>query len=165
MLDCLPERIEPVGLADAGRSFRGEVPVSELKRLSPSLSSADGHLKVELEFRLDERRIRILAGHIEGSVNLVCQRCLETLRFPLNLDFRLGIVSSNEEIDRLPDGYEPILVTGEPLRTFDVVEDEVLLAVPVIPLHEGVDSCESGYVNQPRAEKENPFSVLEKLKF
>jgi uncharacterized protein len=165
MLDCLPECIEPVGLADAGRSFRGEVPVSELKRLSSSLASADGRLEVELEFRVDERRIRVLAGHIEGSVNLVCQRCLETLRFPLNLDFRLGIVSSNEEIDRLPDGYEPILVTGEPLRTFDVVEDEVLLAVPVIPLHEGVDSCESGYVNQPRAEKENPFSVLEKLKF
>jgi uncharacterized protein len=165
MLDCLPERIEPVGLADAGRSFRGEVPVSELMRLRPSLSSADGHLKVALEFRLDERRIRILAGSIEGSVDLVCQRCLKTLRFPLDLDFRLGIVSSDEEIDRLPDGYEPILVTGEPLRTFDVVEDEVLLALPVIPLHEGVDNCESGYVNQPQAEKENPFSVLAKLKF
>jgi uncharacterized protein len=164
MLDCLPERIEPVGLADAGRSFRGEVPVSELKRLRPALSSADGRLKVALEFRLDERRVRTLAGRIEGSVDLVCQRCLETLKFPLDLEFRLGIVSSNEEVDRLPDGYEPILVNGEPLRTFDVVEDEVLLALPVIPLHEGVDSCESGYVNQPRAEKENPFSVLEKLK-
>ena len=164
MLDCLPERIEPVGLADAGRSFRGEVPVSELMRLRPSLSSFDGHLKVALEFRLDERCIRTLTGSIEGSVDLVCQRCLKTLRFPLALDFRLGIVSSNEEIDRLPDGYEPILVTGEPLRTFDVVEDEVLLALPVIPLHEGVDSCESGYVNQPQAEKANPFSVLEKLK-
>ncbi len=164
MLDCLPERIEPVGLADAGRSFRGEVPVSELMRLRPSLSSADGRLKVALEFRLDERRIRTLAGCIEGSVDLVCQRCLETLRFPLDLEFRLGIVSSNEEIDRLPDGYEPLLVTGEPLRTFDVVEDEVLLAIPVVPLHEGVDGCESGYVNQPLAEKENPFSVLKKLK-
>lgn len=164
MLDCLPDRIEPVGLADAGRSFRGEVPVSELMRLRPSLSSVDGRLKVALEFRLDERRIRTLAGRIEGSVDLVCQRCLETLKFPLDLEFRLGIVSSNEEIDRLPDGYEPILVSGEPLRTFDVVEDEVLLALPVIPLHEGVDSCESGYVNQPQAEKENPFSVLEKLK-
>jgi len=159
MLDCLPERIEPVGLADAGRSFRGEVPVSELMRLRPSLSSADGHLKVALEFRLDERCIRTLAGCIEGSLDLVCQRCLETLRFPLDLEFRLGIVSSNEEIDRLPDGYEPLLVTGEPLRTFDVVEDEVLLA------NEGVDGCESSYVNQPLAEKENPFSVLKKLKF
>ena len=164
MLDCLPERIEPVGLADAGRSFRGEVPVSELMRLRPALSSADGRLKVVLEFRLDERRVRTLAGRIEGSVDLVCQRCLETLKFPLDLEFRLGIVTSNEEIDRLPDGYEPILVNGEPLRTFDVVEDEVLLAIPVVPIHEGVDSCESGYVNQPRAEKENPFSVLEKLK-
>ncbi|MFQ5642366.1 MAG: YceD family protein [Thiogranum sp.] len=164
MLDCLPERIEPVGLADAGRSFRGEVPVSELMRLGPSLSSTDGALRAELEFRRDERRIRILAGHIEGSVELVCQRCLKALRFPLEIDFRLGIVADNDEIDRLPDGYEPILATGEPLRTFDVIEDEVLLAIPLIPLHEGVDSCDSGYVNRPRAEKENPFAVLEKLK-
>ncbi len=164
MLDCLPESIEPVGLADAGRSFRGEVPVSELMRLRPSLTSADGCLKVELEFRLDERRVRTLSGCIEGSVDLVCQRCLESLMFPLDVEFKLGIISADEEINRLPDGYEPLLVTGEPLRTLDVIEDEVLLAVPVIPLHEGVDSCESGYVNQPMADKENPFSVLKKLK-
>jgi len=164
MLDCLPERIEPVGLADAGRSFRGEVPVSELMRLRPALSSADGALRVELEFRRDERRIRILAGHIEGSVDLVCQRCLDVLRFPLDIEFRLGIVSGDDEVDCLPDGYEPLLVTGEPLPTFDVIEDEVLLAIPVIPLHEGVGSCDSGYVNKPRAEQENPFAVLEKLK-
>ena len=164
MLDCLPECIEPVGLADAGRSFRGEVPVSELMRLRPSLSLADGCLKVALEFRVDERRVRTLAGSIAGSVDLVCQRCLETVKFPLDLEFKLGIVSSDEEIDRLPDGYEPLLVTGEPLRTSSVIEDEVLLAIPVVPLHEGVDGCESGYVNQPEAEKENPFSVLQKLK-
>ncbi|GMQ89042.1 MAG: YceD family protein [Gammaproteobacteria bacterium] len=164
MLDCLPEYIEPVGLADAGRSFRGEVPVSELMRLRPSLSRADGRLKVALEFHVDERRVRTLSGCVEGSVDLVCQRCLETLMFPLDVDFKLGIISSDEEISRLPDGYEPLLVTGEPLRTFDVIEDEVLLAIPVIPLHEGVDGCKSGYVNQPAAEKENPFSVLKKLK-
>lgn len=164
MLDCLPERIEPVGLADAGRSFRGEVPVSELMRLRPSLSSTDGVLRVELEFRRDERRVRILAGRIRGTVDLVCQRCLETLGFPLDIDFRLGIVADDAEVVRLPDGYEPLLVTGEPLQTFEVIEDEVLLAIPVIPLHEGVDSCDSGYVNQPRAEKENPFAVLAKLK-
>jgi len=164
MLDCLPEYIEPVGLADVGRSFRGKVSVSALSRLLPSLASTDGELEVQLEFHLDERRIRTLKGTIEGNVNLVCQRCLKELRFPLDLGFSLGIVSSEAEIESLPDGYEPLLVTGESLRTVDVIEDEVLLAVPAIPLHQGEDSCETGYVNQPLPEKDNPFSVLEKLK-
>jgi len=164
MLDCLPKYIEPVGLADVGRSFRGEVPVSKLSRLLPCLSSADGVLKVQMDFRLDERCIRTLKGTIEGSLSLVCQRCLEALRFPLELSFRLGIVTSVTDIDRLPEGYEPLLVSGEPLLTFDVVEDEVMLAVPAFPLHEGGQACVMAYENRPLAVKDNPFSILEKLK-
>jgi uncharacterized protein len=164
MLDCLPEQIEPLGLSDAGRSFRGEVPVSKLSRLAPSLSSTDGVLKVEMRFCLDERRIRTLKGTIKGHLSLVCQRCLEALSFPLDLGFRLGIVTSEADIDRLPQGYEPLLVSGEPLQTVDVVEDEVLLAVPAFPMHEGAHKCAMNYENGRLPEKDNPFSILEKLK-
>lgn len=164
MLDSLPEHVEPLGLADVGRSFRGHVPVRELARLLPSLSSAEGVLTVNLEFRLDERRIRTLKGTIGGSVNLVCQRCLKTLVFPLDLSFSLGIVTNEADIDRLPEGYEPLLVSGAPLRTVEVVEDEVLLSLPAFPLHEGEQTCVMAYDNKPLPERDNPFSVLEKLK-
>ncbi len=164
MLDCLPQQIEPVGLADVGRSFRGEVAVRKLSRLSPLLASSDGKLKVQMDFRLDERRIRTLSGTIEGELSLVCQRCLKPLRFPVDLSFSLGIVTDESEIDRLPDGYEPLLVAGEPLQTSVVIEDEILLAVPAIPLHEGDARCVTGYENRPLPAKDNPFSVLEKLK-
>ena len=164
MLDCLPKRIEPVGLADVGRSFRGRVPVAELTRLAPALFSRDGELNVQLDFGLDERRIRTVTGSIEGSLELVCQRCLGSLRFPLNLRIRLGVVSDEAEVRRLPEGYEPLLVSGEPLSTFEVIEDEVLLAIPAIPRHPEEARCETGYRNQPLQEKENPFAVLEKLK-
>ncbi len=164
MLDCLPEHVEPLGLADVGRSFRGEVSVSNLERLLPSLSSSDGILKVQMDFRLDERRIRTLKGAISGDLELVCQRCLKGLGFPLDLKFRLGIVTSEAEIEKLPEGYEPLLVTGEPVKTVSVIEDEILLAIPAIPLHQGQPGCETGYVNQPMPEKDNPFSILEKLK-
>lgn len=164
MLNCLPDTIEPVGLAEAGRSFRGKIAVSSLSRLIPLLSSSEGALAVTLDFGRDERDIRTLTGTISGQVNLVCQRCLDTIRFPLDIHFRLGIVTSEAEIDRLPDGYEPLLVACEPLLTTEVVEDEVLLAIPAIPLHEGAEICETGYQNQPLPDKENPFAVLEKLK-
>ncbi len=165
MLDCLPERVEPLGLADVGRSFRGKLPVQCFERLAPLLYSNEGDLAVSLEFRLDERRIRTVKGTIEGELSLVCQRCLNRLRFPVVLKFSLGVVSSEAEIDRLPDGYEPLLVTGEPVLTRVLIEDEVLLAIPAIPLHEhGMGGCETGYRNPSLAEKENPFAVLKKLK-
>jgi uncharacterized protein len=164
MLDCLPECIEPVGLADAGRSFHGEIAVSALQRLRPLLSDADGALKVRLQFRVDERRIRVLSGSIDGELRLICQRCLRPLVYPLHLEVSLGIVTQDKEIDLLPDGYEPLLVSGESLSTVEVVEDEVLLVLPAVPVHAGSSLCDSGYRNQPLPEKENPFSVLEKLK-
>jgi uncharacterized protein len=164
MLDCLPEQLEPLGLADAGRSFRGTVPIAKLERLAPLLSVTDGELEVQMRLGLDERRIRVLQGTVAGSLDLVCQRCLGALHFPVDLQFRLGIVTAEHEIDELPEGYEPLLVSGDPVRTCDVIEDEVLLALPAIPLHEGAERCETGYTNRPPAEKENPFAVLEKLK-
>jgi len=164
MLDRLPEQIEPMGLADTGRSFRGVVPVDRLERLAPLLASKEGELGVEIAFNLDERCIRTLKGSIRGNVTLICQRCLGSLPFPLELDFSLGIINSDDEIARLPEGYEPLLVSGDPVKTFDLVEDEILLAVPSVPTHKGVESCQADHVNQPAPEKENPFAVLGKLK-
>jgi uncharacterized protein len=164
MLDCLPETVEPVGLADAGRSFRGEIAVGAFERLRPLLADTGGVLKVGLVFRVDERRVRVLEGSIDGEIRLVCQRCLQALAYPLHVQFRLGIVGQEANIDLLPDGYEPLPVSGEPLPMIDVIEDEVLLVIPVAPMHAGDAVCDSGYRNRPLPEKENPFSILEKLK-
>jgi uncharacterized protein len=164
MLDRLPERIEPVGLADAGRAFRGEIAVERCERLAPLLADHEGALQVELVFERDERCVRVLGGKLTGRVKLICQRCLQVLEFPLDLVFRLGIVRSDEEIDRLPEGYEPLLVSGNPLFTVEVLEDEILLAIPAVPVHGDGQSCKLAYTNTPVVERVNPFSVLGKLK-
>ncbi|HFD79426.1 MAG TPA: metal-binding protein [Gammaproteobacteria bacterium] len=164
MLDCLPEYLEPARLADAGRSFRGSVAVAQLERVRPELAQSTGTLEVEMRFRLDERRIRVLEGRIGGTLSLVCQRCLQALRLPLELEFRLGIVADEVEAGRLPAGYEPLLANGEPLRSVDLVEDEVLLALPAIAVHGDAEPCSSGYRNRPLPQPDSPFAVLEKLK-
>lgn len=164
MLDCLPEHIEPVGLADAGRSFRGQLAVSGFHRLAGLLADRNGNLQVQIELRRDDRCIRVLRGRVEGQIRLTCQRCLEPLEYPLDLAFSLGIVSGEDELAQLPDGYEPLLVDGEPLLTSAVIEDEILLAVPAVPVHRDGERCDSGYRNRPMPGRDNPFSVLEKLK-
>ena len=110
--------------------------------------------------------IRALKGRIEGllrawSANAAWRRC----SFRSSWVFTLGIVTSEDDMDRLPEGYEPLLVSGEPLLTRDVVEDEVLLAVPAFPLHAGwCRRVIPVYENGRCREKDNPFSILEKLK-
>ena len=161
----LPSPKLPSGTCNWAVKIRGEVSVSRLGRLASSLYSPKGELTVWLEFRLDERRIRTLRGTIGGELSLLCQRCLGGLRFPIELKFCLGIVSSEAEIDRLPEGYEPLLVSGEPISTIDVIEDEVLLTIPAIPLHDpAAETCKTGYENPSLPEAESPFAVLKNLK-
>ena len=165
MLERLPEYIEPLGLADVGRAFRGELPVSALSRLARSLRERSGKLAVELALEIDERRIRALTGHITGELKLTCQRCLGELRFPLDVDFRLGVVRDEAEGQCLPEGYEPLLATGDPVPLADIIEDEVILALPAVASHGEGAQCDMKYSNtEPQDVKEHPFAVLEKLK-
>ncbi len=164
MLDCLPEHIEPIGLADAGRAFRGELAVSGFHRLAELLADRNGNLQVQIELRRDERCIRVLQGQVEGLIRLTCQRCLEPMEYALDLSFTLGIVGAEDEIEQLPEGYEPLLADGEPLLTAAVIEDEILLAVPAVPFTGSASGAIPGYRNRPMPGRDNPFAVLEKLK-
>ena len=165
MLDRLPELIEPSRLAEIGRSFRGLVAVEKLHRLTPLLTETGGELKVSLDVHIDEYRVRVVEGTIEGSVKMRCQRCLEEISYPLNLKYHLGVVSSEAGFERLPQGYEPLLATGEPMKTLDIIEEEILLALPSIPLHQDGGKCKTGYQNNlVETTRDNPFAVLGKLK-
>ena len=165
MLDRLPEMVEPWGLAEAGRSFHGRVPVNGLLRLAPMLSNSSGELDVALTFGIDERRIAVVSGNIAGNLSLICQRCLDSMDCPLKLNLQLGIVHNENQLDQLPEGYEPLQITGEPISVAELIEDEILLALPAIPTHADNQHCETGYRNQTQSEtRKNPFAVLEQLK-
>lgn len=165
MLDRLPEHIEPSRLAEIGRFFRGRFQLRKLHRLAPLLTDTKGDMQVSLNVYIDECSVPVVEGTIEGSVNMRCQRCLEEINYPLDLKYHLGVVSSEAEIESLPQGYDPLLATGEPMKTLDIIEEEILLALPSIPLHAESDGCETGYQNQNvETTRDNPFAVLEKLK-
>jgi len=70
-------------------------------------------------------------------------------------------------MDTLSDRYEPLLVTAEPANIADIVSDEVLLALPIVPLHRVSDGCNAdlkAYKPPEDEQRENPFAVLAGLK-
>jgi uncharacterized protein len=96
-----------------------------------------------------------------------CQRCLEPVTLPLDLKFRLGLVHEATAAGSLPDCYEPLVITGEPASIADIVSDEVLLALPLVPLHVDDGRCRAFTKDYqpPKSEtRPSPFAVLAGLK-
>ncbi len=132
-----------------------------------ALASSEGDLQVAFELGKDPAGIRYLAGTIQGEVMLKCQRCLEPVSRALDLQFRLGLVRDEASVASLPEHYEALIVTGEPGNIADIVSDEVLLALPLVPLHAEDDSDCNAFLKdyQPGDEtRESPFAVLAGLK-
>lgn len=147
--------------------LRGRVAVSELERLIPVLTSSQGELLVEMELGKDPDGTRYLSGTIQGDVALKCQRCLEDMTLPLDLNFSLGLVHSDEAASALPDWYEPLLVGSEPASIADVIAEEVLLAIPIVPMHRDNQNCQEfvkDYKPPVGEKRDNPFDVLADLK-
>ncbi len=168
--------MEPAHLARTGATFEGELPVAGLDRLRTDLNSPNGRLDVALRFGMEDG-LPILRGHIGGTVELVCQRCLGPLEWPLDIELALAFVESEFDEEQLPDAVEGVrLAEGERLLLAELLEDEALLALPGIPRHPdiqcapGLEPGEAEAATQtgpPREEPEeddNPFAVLAALK-
>ena len=167
MINRLPDRLDLIASAEAGRLLRGSIAVSNLERLVPALISDAGELQVEMELGKDQDGTRYLNGSIRGEVLLKCERCLDEMILPLDLTCRLGLVSSEAAANVLPEWYEPLVVTTEPAHLADVIADEVLLALPIVPTHkDGLDCQEFVKEHAPPVseQRENPFAVLAGLK-
>jgi DUF177 domain-containing protein len=167
MINHLPDRLDLYAAAEAGRELRGRVELARLVRALPLLESPEGELEVALELGRDEDGTHYLAGSVQGRLLLQCQRCLESMEYPMEVTFRLGLVHSQEQMQRLSERYEPLLITSEPVSLAEVITDEVLLALPIVPLHSGVSTCRppaTDYQTPVSVRRENPFAVLAQLK-
>lgn len=170
MLARLPEYIDPLHLADKRGELKGEIPISRLDRLADILFSDAGMVTVELFFGREGRLAKV-EGHIAAVLELECQNCLQAIQWPVNNAVKLGIVTSLDQADRLPEDYEPLLIDEEKILLKNIVEDELLLILPTFPKHQHQCFAQnrdnekvSFSQNEQQSSPENPFSILAKLK-
>ncbi|MGZ5051891.1 MAG: YceD family protein [Methylobacter sp.] len=172
MLARLPDYIDPLHLAEKRGELKGQIPVSSLDRLKDILSNDAGAVTVELYFGREGRLAKI-EGRIEAVLELECQNCLQALQWSVKSDVKLGIVTSIDQADRLPEDFEPLLIEEEgKVLLKDVVEDELLLALPTFPKHQydclsskpGNNKADLPTSDEQQSAAENPFSILAKLK-
>ena len=167
---ALPIHIDPRKLALQGYCLEGEVAVGGLPRLASSVLRIFGPVLASVQFELDETKARIAKGSAKASVEVVCQRCLDPVQIDLYAEFALQIIRSEEQESRVAKNYEPWIVAERIANLSEVLEDEILLALPLVNYHE-VGNC-TGDTFQPESElvgknlgaDSNPFEILAQLK-
>lgn len=166
----LPESVDAWRMVSARRSFQGVLPVAALRRLGEALAGSEGTAQYELDFGRDDLGTAYLDVRVQAPLTLICQRTLEPFVFPVTLDSRLGLIRTEREESALPPGVEPLLVADDgKLSLADVIEDELLLALPLVPINPDSVLPEEVVAPEPEASSgegrsDNPFAILRELK-
>ena len=145
-----------------GRVLEGTFAICDLDRLHDLLTELDGEVVYRLQGYKGERGESMLHLKVSGILPLACKRCLESVPFELDVDNQLELVPEGADMsqDELEDDTRDFLPVVRELDVAELVEDEILLALPVAPRHENCGlpgSAEAG-------ERINPFAALSELK-
>lgn len=135
MSNTLPESVDAWRMVSSRRIFEGRLQLGTMPRLKTYLADAAGECEYAVEFGRDELGPAFLDLSIKARLPLMCQRTLERFELPVTLHQRLGLIRDEREDAALPEGYEPVLVPQDgAFRLADAIEDELILAVPVVPM-------------------------------
>lgn len=173
MSASLPDRLDADRAIAARRSFQGELPLAAMPRLAATLADGRGTVEYELDFGIEALHTRCLALRAKAVLALECQRTLEVFDYPVAVDVRLGLIDHERDEAGLPEGMEPLLLDDGELRPAQVIEDELLLALPAYPVKPGADAETKSWdgkhwvaasANDEAEPAQNPFAVLGELK-
>lgn len=167
----LPEQIIPFKLARQRRSLQGVLALDTMARLAGMLADSHGDVAVDLQFGVDEQGISYMRGHLGAEVSLTCQRCMEPVTVPLEAEVAVGFVLNDDKARNMPEPYEACVLSEESAMLSELIEDELILALPIVAAHPE-QSCQPWLEEQQEersaldevAEKKNPFAVLASLK-
>ncbi|WP_046657203.1 YceD family protein [Lysobacter capsici] len=162
----VPDLLDAWRLVASRRGVEGRLPLSALTRLQASLLDTEGFVEYSLDFDTDELKVPYVELKIDTELPLLCQRTLERFLLPVRMVQRLGLISEEADEAALPEGYEPLLMPEDGmLRASELVEDELILAVPVVPMAPGTEAIERDWpAPQEERDAANPFAQLSSLK-
>ncbi|MEM7019976.1 MAG: YceD family protein [Pseudomonadota bacterium] len=167
----LPSVIDPLELAQRRAILKGTLSTHAMIRLQESVEKAEQPVLIDWQCDQDDDGRALLTGNTQTEVELLCRRCLQPMLWQVKTDTKLAILRPGEDISVL-DEFEPLEIESGRLSLLALVEDDILLALPLFAEHE--HCAENEYVdeNSPeitssemeQTERENPFSVLRALR-
>ena len=161
--NSLPAQLKLFNFAKKEVSLSGQYQISDLPRISEIASNKTDKININLSFYLDNDKTPCIDGIISLDVVLVCQRCLEELPSSLKVSFNLAFVRHEKQGEELDSHYEIYVTEEDELATHDLICDEILLSIPMVPTHDYY--CMEVINKQEIVEEksENPFAILRNI--
>lgn len=171
-----PAQLDVAQFAQQAGELQGEWRLTRLSRLAEA--AVDPEVAPPVRWMVRGESLRRpghpdelwLALHAEAEIGLVCQRCLQTMTRSLALDTRIRFVHGEETAAQLDEESEDdVLALTRSLDVRELIEDELLLALPIVPMH---DTCPEGAITgqhrgrasaEPEPEAVHPFAALRRL--
>jgi len=166
----MPEKADFKRQVELNRIFEGTYPLEKFSRLSEYLVSDNGDVIARIEFGRSVG-FAFVRAKVSAKLQVKCQRCLQALDTEVSGSFKFALVRSEDEFELLPEEFEPHLLEGEEQSIIDLIEDELILCLPMVTVHE--NECSdymTGKNNKVKAvmkdekESSHPFAALKLLK-
>mgnify|MGYP001552460594 FL=1 len=150
MLNQSKDKLAPLPLAERGETLEATLSVAKMERLSELLTETTGEVVAKIEFGTDSEGIKYISGSANADLVVECQRCMQPVTVSVETEFKLGMVAGEDEAQELSEDYDPLIVSEEMISLAALIEDELILALPLVSMHE--DTNCSPYVSEYLAE-------------
>jgi uncharacterized protein len=168
MSSQLPVLANPWRLVQLGRCFAGSAKAAEFPRLREAVEQIVGDIDYQLDFRRNTAGQAQIRGRMTVNLQLTCRRCLEPMDVRVDSPFALLMVLTDAEADAMAEEQDAVVLADDPVRLFDLLEDEALISLPAYPCHaQAVCQLPSSATadisagdDAAGAVEDNPFAVL-----
>ncbi|HEX6992859.1 MAG TPA: YceD family protein [Gammaproteobacteria bacterium] len=134
--------LELKGLGERRSVLRGEIELKRFNRLADLLESDAGVVTAALSFRKEAGGWLIVELEYEATVHLLCQRCLTPLEHHVKDKVEMALLESASLEQHVPDRYEPVVLEEDRLMPAMLIEDELIISLPIVPRHERPEECD-----------------------
>ncbi len=149
-------------LADRRTDIDFSIPLRELPRIAPQLARDEGIAKGTVSFERD-RGLAVVELAVEAQVSLTCQRCLRPMTWPVAGRARIAIVGDAAAAEGVAPELETVIAPGGQVTVGELVEEELLLALPLVALHAAGEQCGEQSADEPDEVTQKPFAGLAAL--
>ncbi|MBV6416115.1 MAG: hypothetical protein CMLOHMNK_00646 [Steroidobacteraceae bacterium] len=149
-------------LADRRTDIDFSIPLAALQRLAPQLAGGAGNAQGRASFAR-ERGLAVVDLEVDASVPLTCQRCLAPMAWPVASRAHIAIVADVDTADRVAPEFETVLAPDGRITVGDLVEEELLLSLPIVAMHADSGNCRAIAGGETGEETQKPFAGLAAL--
>jgi uncharacterized metal-binding protein YceD (DUF177 family) len=146
-------------LASRSEQVSNSIRVHDMPRLAgllhPDIESADKEINARIEFlggkqgaskgnaQGNSPGFPEISGHLKGSLNIFCQRCLGPLAWSVDIKFRLTVIASTADFDEVAEPFDALVAGEHGIRLIEIIEDELIGSLPLAPMHKDIADCET----------------------